>query len=419
MDRMDRPVKKKHPIIRYKYYISGGLVFVVFLAYVIIASAGPRQLRYDADRLTIAEVRHDKFFEFLDYEGIVQPILTVKLNALESGTVVRIVADDGDILSVGDTILVLQNPDLVRSIEDERDELEKKRITFSEREIQMQRRTSELIRQTIKTAYDLRIIAKRYEQNKAEFEMGARSKAELELAEEEYNFSNVNTEMLLEELRHDSLMNAIQISLMQNDFYREERRYQRSRERLDNLIVRAPIAGQLSFLNVIPGERVTAGNSIGELKVIDQFKISTRISEHYIDRIVIGLPATIVSQNQRIPLRISRINPEVRDRQFAVDLTLLNEIPENTRIGQTFRIQIELGQPEDAIIIPRGSFFQTTGGQWIFRLNEAGNKAIKANITIGRQNQQQYEILEGLMPGDRVIVSGYDNFGDAEEIVLR
>jgi multidrug efflux pump subunit AcrA (membrane-fusion protein) len=416
---MDVILKKKHPIIRYRYYIIGGVVFAAFLAYVIAASSGPRRLRYDADKLTVAEVRHGKFLEYLDVEGTVQPILTVKLNALESGSVLRIVAEDGDMLNVGDTILILQNPDLLRNIEDERDELEKKRITFSEREIQMQRRTSELKRQTIQTAYNLQRITKQYELSKAEFEMGASSRAQLELAEEEYRFNKVNTEMLLEELRHDSLMNVIQTSLMQNDFERELRRFERSRERLDHLTVRSPIAGQLSYVNVIAGERVSAGNSIGELKVVDRFKISTRISEFYIDRITIGLPATIVHQNRRLPLRIARINPEVRDRQFAVDLMLIDEIPENTRIGMNYRIQIELGQPEDALVIPRGSFFQATGGQWIFRLNEAGDRATKANISIGRQNPQQYEILDGLQPGDRVIVSGYDNFGDVEEIVLK
>ena len=419
MDRMDKPIKKKHPLIRYKYYIAGGIAFVAFLIYVIMASAGPRQLRYDADRLTVAEVRHDKFNDYLNVEGTVQPILTVKLNALESGVVVRIVADDGDMLSAGDTILILQNPDLVRSIEDEHDELEKKRLAFSEQEIQMQRRTSELQRRTIETAFNLQRITKEYELSKAEFAMSAIPKAQLDLAEETFKFNSIHTEMLMEEQRHDSLMNAIQKSLMLNDFHREERRYERSRERLDHLIVRAPIAGQLSYVNVIPGERVSAGNSIGELKVIDQFKISTRISEHYIDRIDIGLPATITVQNQKFPLRISKVNPEVRDRQFAVDLVLLDGIPENTRIGKTFNIQIELEQPEDALIIPKGFFFQMTGGQWIFRLNEAGNKAVKANISIGRQNPQQYEILEGLKPGDRVIVSGYDNFGDAQEIVLK
>ena len=416
---MDVPIKRKHPLIRFKYYIAGGIIFVVFLVYVIVASAGPRQLRYDADKLTITEVRQGKFLDHLDIEGIVQPILTVKLNTLEAGTVARIVADDGDMLAQGDTILILQNPELVRMIEEERDELEKKRITFSEREIQMQRNTSELRRKTIETEYKLRQASKKYELSKAEYEMGASSKAELELAEEEYMFGSVNTAMLLEELRHDSLMNTKQITLIQNDILREERRFERSRQRLDELVVRAPMAGQLSFVSVIAGERVSAGSSIGELKVVDRFKINTRISEHYVDRITIGLPATITQQNQKFPLRISKINPEVRERQFSVDLVLLDEIPENTRIGKTYRIQIELGQPEDALVIPKGSFFQMTGGQWIFRLNEAGDKATKVNISIGRQNPQQYEILSGLTPGDRVIVSGYDNFGDAEEIVIR
>jgi len=416
---MDKPIKKKHPIIRYKYYIVSGVIFTVFLIYVIIASAGPRRLRYDADKLTIAEVQHGKFLEYLDVEGIVQPILTVKLNALESGTVVRIVADDGDMLTQGDTILILRNPELVRLIDDERDDLEKKRITFGEREIQMQRRTSELKRQTIQTTYNLRRIGKQYELSKKEYELGATHKAQLDLAEEEFEFNKVNTEMLMDELRHDSLMNAIQITLMQNDFNREQRRFERNRERLDNLIVRAPITGQLSYVSVIAGERVSAGNSIGELKVIDQFKITTRVSEFYIDRITPGLPATITWQNQKYALKITKVNPEIRDRQFAIDLVFVAEHPENMRIGKNYRIQIELEQPEDAIVMSKGSFFQATGGQWIFRLNEAGDKATKVNISIGRQNPQQYELLDGLKPGDRVIVSGYDNFGDAEEIVLR
>jgi len=416
---MDIILKKKHPVVRYKYHIIGGSLFLVFLVYVLIVSTRPSRLRYDIDKLTIAEARQEKFLEYLDVEGIVQPILTIKLNALESGSVARIVAEDGDMLAEGNTILILQNKELERIIEDERDELDKKRITFSEREIQMQRRTSELKRQALEMAYNLQRIGKQYELSKAEFGMGVSNRTQFELAEEDFKFGSVKTEMLIEELRHDSLMNIIQTGLMQNDFNREVRRFERSRERLDNLIVRSPITGQLSYLNVIAGERVSAGNSIGELKVVDQFKISTRISEFYIDRIAIGQPATIVFQNQRFPLRISRINPEVRDRQFAIDLVAIDEIPENMRIGQTFRIRIELDQPEDALVIPRGSFFQTTGGQWIFKLNETGDKATRVSISIGRQNPQQYEIFDGLNAGDRIIVSGYDNFGDAEEIILR
>ena len=416
---MDIILKKKHPVIRYKYYIIGGSLFLVFLAYVLTASAGPRRLRYETGKLTIAEVQQGKFLEYLDVEGIVHPILTVRLNVAESGSVARILAEDGDMLKPGDTILVLHNPDLLRTIENEQDELEKQRIAFREREIQMRRRTLELKRQSIETAYKLRRISKEYELSKAEYEMGASSKAQLELAEEEYRFSSVNTEMLLEQLHHDSLMNTIQISLMENDMRREERRFERSRERLENLTVRASIEGQLSFVSVIPGERVSAGSNIGELKVVDRFKISTRISEFYIDRVTPGLPAMIIWQNRNYPLKITKVNPEIKDRQFAIDLVFTDEQPELMRVGKNYRIRIELDQPEDALIMPKGSFFQATGGQWIFKLNEAGDKATKVNISIGRQNPQQYEILSGLQPGDRVIVSGYDNFGDAEEIVLR
>ena len=416
---MDRPIKKKHPIIRFKYYIAGGVIFTAFLVYVIAASTGPRQFRVEADRITIAEVRQDRFLEYLNEEGTVQPIMTINLNALETGTVLRIVAEDGTMLQENDTILILQNLDLLRIIEDERDELERRRIRFNEQEIQMQRRTLELTQNTLRTEYDLRRIAREYELAKFEFDMGASSRAQLDIAEEAYRFSTVNTEMLLAMQRHDSLMNDIQINLLQNDLQRELRRFERSRERLDHLIVRAPRTGQLSFVRVLPGDRVSAGSNIGALRVIDQLKITTRISEFYIDRITIGQPATIIFQNQRFPMRISRINPEVTDRQFAVELVFVDEMPENTRIGQTFRIQIELDQPQDALVIPRGAFFQMTGGQWIFRLDETGRRATRVPVSIGRQNPQQFEILDGLSPGDRVIVSGYDHFGNAEIIVLK
>jgi len=415
---MDIPIKKKHPLVKYRYYILGGLLFLAFVIYVIIAGTGPRRIRYSEENLEIVEVKQSKFLEYVDVEGIVQPIMTIKLNSLESGTVARIVAEEGSMLNRGDTILILTNPELIRSIDDERDELEKQRITYEERKLEMQRKSSQLKRQTLETTYRLDRLSKQYNLDQEEFRIGIKSKAQLEVAADEYNFNQKNTEMLLAELQHDSLMNNIQIELMKSDFSQKEKRFARSRERLDNLIVKAPLSGQLSFLNLILGERVSAGSSIGELKIIDRFKIQTRISEYYIDRIAIGLPATVVYQNKKYPLKITKINPEIRDRQFQVDLVFAEEQPDNIRIGKNYRIQIELGQPEDALVIPKGSFFQTTGGQWIFKLNSAGNKAVKTPVSIGRQNPQQYEILNGLNVGDRVIITGYDNFGDAGEVVL-
>jgi RND family efflux transporter MFP subunit len=415
---MDVPIKKKHPIVKYRYYLIGGVIFLGFVLYVIISGIGPRKLRYSEERLEITEVKQGKFLEYMDVEGIVQPKQTVKLNILESGTVDRIVADEGSTLEQGDTILILHNPDLIRTIEDERDELEKRRMSFEEKKIEMQRTLSQLKRQTIETNYNLDRLSKQYYLDQEEFQIGIKSKAQLELASDEFVFKQKNAELLLEELKQDSMTNDIQTELLRSDLLREEKRFVRSQERLDNLIVRAPLSGQLSFVSVISGERVTAGSSIGEIKVVDQYKIHTKISEYYIDRITLGLPATVYYLDKKYPLRITKVNPEVKDRQFEVDLIFTGEQPDNIRIGKNYRIQIELGQPEDALVIAKGNFFQSTGGQWIFVLNSTGNKAVKVPISIGRQNPQQYEIIDGLKPGDRVIITGYDNFGDAAEIIL-
>jgi len=415
---MDIPIKKKHPVVKYRFYIIGGGVFLVFILYVIIMGIGPRRLRYNEEFLEIMEVKQNKFMEYVDVEGVVQPIQTVKLNTLEGGAVERIVAEEGSLLNEGDTILVLNNPVLVRTIEDEMDELEKRRITYEEKRLDMERKSSQLKRQTIETNYKLNRLSKQYRLDQEEFKIGIKSKAQLELASDEFNFNQQNAELLLTELQHDSLTNSIQNELLKSDLLREEKRFVRSRERLDNLIVRAPISGQLSFISVIWGERVAAGSGIGEIKIINQFKIQTKISEYYIDRITLGLPATVTYLDKKYPLKITKVNPEVKDRLFDVDLVFAGEQPDNIRIGKNYRIQIELGQPEDALVIPKGSFFQSTGGQWIFKVNSTGNKAVKVPISIGRQNPQQYEILDGLNPGDRVIITGYDNFGDAEEIIL-
>ncbi|GHT75709.1 ABC transporter permease [Bacteroidia bacterium] len=392
---------------------------MTFLIYVITGSLGPSRLRYDADKVETAEVHQDKFMEYMDAEGTVQPKLTIRLNSLETGSVQRIVAEDGSLLKAGDTILVLTNPELIRTIEDERDELAKQQIGYREKQIQMERKTSELKRQSLETTYKLDRLSKENGLNKEEYTIGIKSKAQYEVAEDEFAFTKESTRLMLEELRHDSLLNTIQTDLMRNDLTREEKRFERSRERLDNLIVRAPVSGQLSFVSVIPGERVAAGTNIGELKVIDQIKISTRVSEYYIDRVTVGLPATIIYQNEKYPLKITKINPEIRDRSFEVDLVFTGQMPENVRIGKSYRVQVEFEQAEEAIVIPRGNFYATTGGQWIFKLNSAGDKAVKTSITIGRQNPRQYEVLSGLKPGDKVLVSGYDRFGDAAEIILK
>ena len=187
--------------------------------------------------------------------------------------------------------------------------------------------------------------------------------------------------------------------------------------RTDDLIVRAPVDGQLGSLGLTLGQQVAGGSKIGEIKVMSEYKIRTSLSEYYVERIHAGLPANIIQKQDTFGLRIARVVPEVKDRKFETDLRFLSDVPDNIRLGKSYRVKIELGQPEQAIIIPRGDFYQKTGGRWIYRMDKDGI-ARRVEIKIGRQNPEQYEVLEGLQPGDQVIISGYDRFGEVEELVI-
>lgn len=416
---MDIKIEKKPWYIRHRYYLLGGTAFVIFLIYVISLSFGPRKLRIETDNIQIAEVKNDKFMEYVDVEGLVQPILTIKINTREAGSVERIIGEEGTMMEKGDSILVLSNPDLLRSIEDQRDEWEKQRITYKEKEIEMEQKSLTLKQQTLQTQYEMNRLTKSFALDKEEYKMGIKSKAQLEVSEDEYNYKLQNSALQMESLRHDSAVTLIRKDLLKNDLEREQKKFTRSLERMNNLVVTAPIAGQLSFVKVTPGQQVASGESIAEIKVLDQYKIHTSLSEYYIDRITTGLPATINYQGKRYPLKITKVVPEVKDRMFDVDLIFTGEMPDNVRVGKSFRVQIELGQPEQAIVIPRGNFYQATGGQWIYKLNASKTKAIRVPLSIGRQNPQQYEITDGLQPEDWVITTGYDNFGEAEELILK
>ena len=416
---MDIQLEKKPWYIRYRYYLLGGAAFAGLLVYVIILSLGPRRLRVPLEDIQICEVKNDKFLEYVDVEGLVQPILTILVNAGEAGSVQRIVAEEGSLLRKGDTILVLDNPELLRDIEDQRDEWEKQLFTYREKEIEMEQQRITLRKQALQTEYELESLRKTFRLDQEEYAMGVKSKAQLEVAEAEYRFKLETARLERESLRHDSAVNLIRRDLLRNDRERERKKYERARRRLDGLVVTAPADGQLSFVKVVPGQQVAAAENIAEVKVLDQYKIHTALSEYYIDRVTTGLPAAITYQGRRYPLRVSKVVPEVKDRTFDVDLVFTTDsLPDNVRVGKSFRVQIELGQPEEALVIRRGDFYQATAGQWIYRLNADRTRARRVPLSIGRQNPQQYEVTDGLQPGDWVITTGYANFGEAEELVV-
>ena len=415
---MDIQLKPKPWYVKYRYYLICGFAFMCFSIYVITLALGPRQLKIDAEGYKIVEATDAPFMEYIDVEGLVQPIQTIQLNALESGFVERIIAEEGAMLNVGDTILVLSNPELLRTIDDEQAEWQNSQRNYREQEIEMQQRSITLRQQALDAEHQMSSLDKSLRQSREEYRMGIKSKAELEVIEEDYNYQHRKAQLQMQSLRHDSIATRLKREMVSANREASTRKLSRSTSRTANLVVRATVAGQLSFLNVTIGQQVSAGSSIGEIKVLTEYKVHTTLSEYYIDRITTGLPASIHYNEQKYPLRISKVVPEVKDRSFPCDLVFTGKRPSNIRLGKSYRVQIELCKPETTLIIPRGDFYQATSGRWIYRLSPDGKTARKVDIEIGRQNPQQYEILSGLKPGDRVIVSGYDKFGDVEELVL-
>ncbi|MCQ2197102.1 MAG: HlyD family efflux transporter periplasmic adaptor subunit [Bacteroidaceae bacterium] len=416
---MDIQLTPRPWYVKYRYYLLAGTLFLAFAIYVIILALGPRQLQIEAEDYKIAEAEEAPFLEYVDVEGLVQPIQTIQVNALESGFVERIVAEEGAMLEVGDTILVLSNPDLLRTIDDEQADWANQQRNYREQEIEMQQRSITLRQQALDAEHQMASLDKSLKQSREEYRMGIKSKAELDVIEEDYAYQHRKAQLQMQSLHHDSVATQLKREMLQANREATNKKLCRSINRTEQLIVRATVAGQLSFVNVAIGQQVSAGSSIGEIKVLTEYKVHTSLSEYYIDRITTGLPAHINYQDKKYEMRISKVVPEVKDRNFACDLVFTGDKPSNIRLGKSYRVQIELGKPETALTIPRGDFYQATSGRWIYRLSPDGKTARKVDIEIGRQNPQQYEILSGLKPGDRVLISGYDKFGEIEELVIK
>ncbi|MBR3941333.1 MAG: efflux RND transporter periplasmic adaptor subunit [Bacteroidaceae bacterium] len=403
---------------KYLVHIVSGTALVALLVYTAVLAVSPPRRSIGKERVRIAEVVEAPFLEFVEVEGLVHPVMTIQLNALENGYVERIVCDEGAMLKQGDTILVLSNPDLLRTIDEEREQWEKDNRNLHEQEIQMEQKSIDLRLQTLEQKYQITALERKLTQSREEFAMGIKSRAELDIVEAENEHLHNKLMLQMQSLGHDSAATVLRRQMIVADREAAQRRLQNARRRTEGLVVRAPCDGQLGHINLIIGQQVSAGSKIGELKIMDQYKVSTQLSEYYVERIHAGLPATIVQKQDTFPLRISRVVPEVKERKFAVDLLFNGATPDNIRLGKSYRVKVELGQPEPAVVIPRGDFYQKSSGEWIFLLDGETGIAHRVPIEVGRQNPEQFEVLKGLKPGDRVITSGYDRIGDAEEVII-
>lgn len=394
-----------------------GALFAIFVLWLLLRN-NASTLRIDARTITVSEVVRGEFNDFVRVTGQVQPITTVQLSPLEAGIVDRLVVEEGTSVKKGDVLVELSNTGLTLEILNSEAELAEKQNILRNTLISMEQEKLSL-RQD-KAQLDLDVARKRraWEQNDELYRDRLISREEWLQAKEDWELAEKKRELNIERQKQDSLYRSVQVEQMEDNLENMRRNMQLIRERIGNLQVKSPIDGEVGLLDVVLGQSVTTGQKIGQINDLSNFKVEAQIDESYIDRVRAGLEATFERQGIGYTVRLRKVYPEVRNGQFRADFNFTGERPDNIRSGQTYYLHLQLGQPTEAVIIPRGSFYQRTGGTWIYVVAPEGGRAYKRSIRIGRQNPQYYEVLEGLQPGERVIVSGYENYGDNDVLVL-
>ena len=394
-----------------------GALLLAFIVY-LITRPNNKTLRVDKDSITVSSAVKGEFNDYIRISGRVQPMTTIQLSPQEGGIVEKILIEEGSPVKAGDAILVLNNDNLDLQILNSEAELAEKENILRNTQIQMAQQKLDVRQNVLEYGTNVERLRRAYEQQKALYEDKLIAKEEYLKAEEDYQLALQKYNLMTERSRQDSLYRGTQIDRMEESLENMQLNMSMIRRRKSNLIVKAPIDGELGLLDVVLGQSIAAGTKIGQINSVGLYKVEAQIDEHYIDRVVAGLEATFERQGETYSTVIRKVYPEVRDGKFKADFKFDGEQPDNIRSGQTYYLNLQLGQPEEAVIIPRGTFYQKTGGKWIYVVNKEGTKAIKREIRIGRENPQYYEVLEGLEPGERVITSGYDTYGDSDVLVF-
>ena len=418
---MDRIIEKKKGLAlvfskkALPYWFSAFMAaFILYLVFRDDSST----LRVNADTLTISEVTSGEFNDYIRLSGQVQPMTTVQLSPRESGIVDEIIIEEGTSVKAGDIIIRLSNDDLDLEILNSEANLAEKENALRNTMIQMEQEKMLLKLNIVELETDVKRKGRALESQKRLYDDGLIGKEEYMRSEEDYLLYCKKLEVTKAKAEQDSIYRSVQIQQMQESLKNMKLNMERIRLRKENLAVKAPMDGELGLLDVVLGQSVSSGMKIGQINDMDNYKIEVLIDEHYIDRINPGLAATFERQNETYGATIRKVYPEVRAGKFQADFKFSEEQPANIRTGQTYYLNLQLGQPESALLIPRGTFYQKTGGKWIYVVSPSGDKAVKREIRIGRQNPQYYEVLEGLEPGEKVITSGYDNFGDNNTLIF-
>lgn len=415
---MDRQIEKKSFLRRYAWYIAAAAALAALLVWIVLGTTA-NTTTVDASDITISDVTRGKFDDYVRLNGQVLPIQVVQISPEEGGIVREKVVEEGTRVRKGDVILRLSNSNLDLQILNAEAELAEKQNLLRNTQVAMQQ--DRLNNRTEQATLDTDCDRKRraYEQNARLYKERLISKEVYLQSREDYKLSRRKQSLISQRLKQDSLYRHVQMAQMEDNLDNMRKNVLLVRDRKNKLEVRSAIDGELGLLDVELGQNIAAGQNIGQINDLSDFKVQAQIDEHYIDRVRPGLSASFSRDGKTYLLRVRKVYPEVRNGTFRTDFVFVGERPAQMRSGQTFYVELALGKSQQATLIPRGTFFQTTGGNWIFVLDKSGRKAYRRNISIARQNPQYYEVTDGLEPGERVITSGYEAFKDNEVLVIK
>lgn len=419
---MDVKIEKKKGIrgIKPAYWAYAGLG-IVAIALIVWISLSDIASTYKVERtgINIAEVKSQKFDDYVRVDGRVEPIRTVQISPEEGGIVMEMVVEEGAQVHKGDVIIRLSNSNLDLQILNAEAELAEKQNILRNTQISMEQ--DRLNNRTDQAQLELDVQRKHrgYMQKKKLFDDKLIAKEDYLQAKEDYELAKRRHSLINQRLNQDSIYRLAQVDQMEDNLANMQKNIQLIRKRKESLNVVSPIDGELGLLDVELGQNISAGQKIGQINDLTAYKVTGQIDEHYIDRVHKDLIASSARNERDMSLRLRKVYPEVREGKFKVEFVFTDKCPDNIRSGQTCFLSLQLGQPVDAVVTPKGSFYSTTGGKWIFVVDPSGKKAYRRNIRLGRQNPEFYEVLEGLEPGEQIITNGYESYGDATILTIK
>ena len=416
---MDIPIEKKRFDTRKIVMIAAAALLLTGIVYVLIATSGGSKLNVQKERITISSAARGAFQENIPVNGVVLPITTIYLDALEGGRVEEKFVEDGALMKQGEAVLRLSNTDLELSLVNQETQVYNLLTQMQISQNAARQNTINKLNQYTDVENSLIEARRIYELNRRLYEKDAIGRQDLIQSENTYNYQKERMELAKQILQQDSISTRQEQEQIRNSYARTQNALELMRRKVSDLVVRAPIDGQLTSLDAEIGESKNKGERLGQIDVLSGFKVRADIDEHYISRIYTGQRGSFPFNGQRFELEIKKVYTQVTNGRFQVDMQFVAETPEGIRRGQTLQIRLALSEEKEALMIPKGGFFQQTGGNWIFKLSEDGSRAYRTDISLGSQNTEFYEVLSGLEPGDRVVTSSYDNYGDIGELIIK